>query len=223
MKRLHVAILAVLALLVSTHLAVMIAQSLSDDFNRADGGLGANWTTFSVAPNIGGNLVTGTGGGYATNGALYTGTASADDQFSQFTIVGLDGVTSYAGATVRMTAGGNFYYCVVGNTNEYYIQEYNFGVLTTTHTTGTLGSSVAVSDVIRCEVTGTTITLKRNGVTVNTATDATHSSGAPGFVLLPNPTSTDVAIDDWSGGAVGGGGGGTVPKLLLLGVGQFRH
>ena len=50
-------------------------------------------------------------------------------------------------------------------------------------------------DIARCEVTGSTLTAKQNGVTVLTASDATYGSGRGGIGVLSTP---GVGNENWT-------------------------
>lgn len=51
-----------------------------------------------------------------------------------------------------------------------------------------LGSPVVEGMVIRLEVSGSTFTIKTNGVAVTTRTDSTYSTGQPGLILFNDST-----------------------------------
>ena len=81
----------------------------SDDFNRADGGLGSNWSAVSYgALSISGQAVVGTS---ATAGAIRIGETYAGDQSSQVEVTStqLSG-GQYIGPAVRMQNGGQDMY-----------------------------------------------------------------------------------------------------------------
>ena len=87
------------------------------------------------------------------------------------------------------------------------IMKWNAGTPTTLFT----GTQFSAGDVLRLEIQGTTLTLKKNGSVVTTTTDSTFSSGSPGIVGFGNLTTT--RADDFNAGSVsqGGGGGGPTP------------
>ena len=81
------------------------ATSGSDDFNRADGGLGPDWTAISDgAMAISSQAVTGTGG---TTGEIRTAETYASDQYSQVEVTStqLSG-GQWIGPAVRVQNGG---------------------------------------------------------------------------------------------------------------------
>ena len=91
---------------VAVSCAASSGTSASDDFNRADGGLGSNWTAISDgAMSISSQQVIGTVGN--TTGAIRTGKTYPSDQFSQIqvTSTALSG-GQWIAAAVRMQGGG---------------------------------------------------------------------------------------------------------------------
>ena len=93
------------------------ATTASDDFSRADGGLGANWTDISGGGlAISSQLVTGTAG--QVTGDMWSAQAFGSDQYSQ------DEVTStqltggqWIGPGVRLQNGGQNGYVGLYNWN----------------------------------------------------------------------------------------------------------
>lgn len=220
---------ALVGLTVAT--AVLLAVSASDDFNRADGGLGANWTAFSI-PN-GNNSVslgivsnavkeaTDSGWEYA----WWSAASFSADQCSQVTV---STAWAWASVSVRMAqhSGGT------NNLDGYALVAGDGGLTLNRWDDGgpsllqDYSSSISGGDVIRLEVAGTTIKAFVNGSQVGTdTTDATYGTGAAGLGTY-NATAV---LDDWYGGdgsgANCGGGGGPPPgaciagSLGLLGVG----
>lgn len=178
----------------------------SDNFNRADGGLGANWTVQVSFGSLG--VVSNQA---ATDGfAVWAGAGSfTDDQCSQVTMVTVN--ASNSGAAGVRQSGTSFgtlkgYFCghssSTGNLR-YRIFVYNADSTETLIATESGGSvNVANGDVIRLTVTfsgGTnTLTCSKNGSNIAGLvgiTDTTLGTGGkPGFVVSS-------ASDDWSGGA----------------------
>jgi hypothetical protein len=175
-------------------------QTAYDNFNRANGALGSNWTSFLpsssfVAPTITGNQIVGN---TATkqNYAFWNANNFLADQFTQFTATssstgGPDSVVT----TLRMSASGG-YACSANGASS--------GGIYTVNSSGTFTSlaaatvAYAAGDVLRCEAKGTTITLYKNGVSQISATDSTFASGAPGFGVYNNGSGAQ--LDNWSGG-----------------------
>lgn len=175
--------------------------SVSDDFNRANAtSLGGNWTlnkgTFGINTN-----------------ALYPRTASDDcaafwnaasfaaNQFAQGTITAIAADSFAIGVAVRCntSAVASFYFAYayrnVSPNVDVEIGKYVSGTYTSLTTT----TGWVVNDVLRLEISGTTLTLKRNGSTLTTTSDSSLSSGSPGISGYGS-SSANAKLDNWSGG-----------------------
>lgn len=170
-------------------------MAVTDNFNRADGGLGANWTTaggFS-ALTIVSNTCKGSFGSQH-NVSVYTGAGTAPaDQYAQFKVTNPAG---FIGPVLRHDGGTAFYTCY-----------YNAGTATIYKWSGGSANQIgsgstitpAVNDVVYLEAVGTALTMKVNGATVCTATDSSiTAAGYVGIDLYDNVA----AVDDFEGGAV---------------------
>lgn len=80
--------------------------------------------------------------------------------------------------------------------------------------------TVADSDLIRIEASGTTITCKINGSTIFTVTDSSLSSGAAGWGGEGNG-ATSMFLDDWEGGNLGPAGTPFIPMEFPNPRGKF--
>lgn len=166
-------------------------NSAYDNFNRANGAIGANWTITSGGFNVAGNAAVGTGG---TNLAYWSGgSAFSGAQFAQAAVATLNGATDFVGVDVLLSAGNNGYTCVENNAN-LLLQRLAAGTGTTLASSATAG---APGDVLRIEVTsGGVLSCSRNGTTTITATDTTFTSGSPAIEQF----GTVATMDNWSGG-----------------------
>jgi hypothetical protein len=170
-----------------------VAGDVSDNFNRANGALGSNWTNAVGSCVISSNTVTANGFNAAHNISHWATAVNtfANDQFSQatFTTAGDSG-----GLCVRW-AGPSGYKFIGPAGGNYFLYE------TTSGTDTSLGSfssaTIANGDVVRLEATGTTIRVLVNAVEQLSVTDATHASGSPGLAMNWNGGAF---LDDWSGG-----------------------
>jgi hypothetical protein len=204
-----------------TNVAVACAAnsgtSASDDFNRADGALGAGWTaTSDGAMSIASQQVVGKA--WADSGTIRTAESYPSDQFSQITVTAtpLSG-GQWVAAAVRMQSGGQTAYAGL-----YY---WNFGSpelmlfkrtggawaqLGGTYNSGTLTAGTQ----LRLVATGSTIAFQQNGLSRISVTDTSFTGGAPGIMASGNATA-----DNWSGGSGAGSSiasysiGGTVSGL----------
>jgi hypothetical protein len=196
-------VVVVLVVLVGSALTVMpqaafAAGSASDDFNRANGSLRADWTDMSVGGlAISDDVVIGTQAS-GDSGDIYTGETVGSDQFSQI------GLTStqiaggqWIGPAVRAQNGGQSLY--VG------IYWWNFGspeLLLFKRTSGNrtqLGTypsgPLVAGTQLNLTATGSTLSLSENGAVEITATDTSLTGGAPAIMAYGAPTAVD-----WSGG-----------------------
>lgn len=171
-------------------------NSAYDNFNRANGALGANWTNqfagsgqaMAISSNqAGANL-------NATGGASYTAISPAPDQFAQ-TVVSVVTATAHgAGVGVRV-ASGRGYFCAESTTT-LELTKYQFGAGPPTATFATTGVSGTSGDIIRIEAFGPNLTCYRNGVSTLTGSDTGFTNGNPGILVNDNTAR----VDNFSGG-----------------------
>jgi hypothetical protein len=170
-----------------------------DNFNRANGAIGGNWTVSQNSLNVTSNTIQGGSGG-AHNTAYWTASGQsqfAPSQFSEGTITAFNGTSDFPGVTVLFSGSGGTTqgYMCFEDTTQILLQKMSAGsgsVLTSASTTGNVG------DVLRLEVVepGGTLTCYKNGVSTLTATDTSFASGSPGLDLFGNVAT----MDNWSGG-----------------------
>ena len=195
----------------------------TDNFNRADGGLGANWTT---AYN-GGFLILGnearSNGSNNDACSLYSGTTFNDAQYSKVTIAQAPTSHYYAlGVATRgnQSAGvwRNYAYIGLRDNNERYLARLSGGSPTALqHYTG---SGINVGDILQLDSDGSLHSPFQNGsadTLLGTATDSTYASGVPGLSCYNG--STAATVDDWEGGNITAGGTTRPSRMTLLGVG----
>jgi hypothetical protein len=184
----------------------------------------SNWN------NLGGTFAVNTNAVYSNVAntdtmARWTAGTFNDNQYSEITISASS--TGYIGVGVRLQSGAQSGYGVYCNGTDLKLIEWSSGAQTTTHYTG---SACSVSDVVRLEVSGTNLTVKKNGTTLTTVSDATYSTGRPGLVGRGNGSGTATTLgDNWyadnlgsqggGGSDTGGGGGGTLPQAFTAGDG----
>lgn len=171
----------------------LVGSQASDNFNRANGALGANWTTtagtFAISSNTA--LVTAVTGAAALT--AYTGTTFASNQYAQATYLAGG---SWGGAIgVRLSnsaATGYILYGIAGSSSA--IAKVVAGTVTNI---ATGGPGFSTSDILRLEVTGTSITASQNGAVILTATDSSIASGYPGLGAID---FTGGVMDNFKGG-----------------------
>lgn len=182
-----------------------MAVLATDNFNRANGGLGANWTTMvgDDLPNISSNAVVDSD---MTNnidaGAYYNATSAPNDQYSKVTGITMT-TESVPGTVVRCNTSGAItryfsFFDTPGGSANFTI----YKVVTGTYTSILTGTAtIANGDTQQLEVQGTTLNIKRNGTSLNTVGDSAIASGQFGItvVSIANAGTTGV-LDDWEGG-----------------------
>ncbi len=170
----------------------------SDDFNRADGGLGANWTTSKFVahpPQIASNQAVGGNALGGTSGAIYTAVTFGPDQYSKM-VISAKGAGDFA-PWVRAVSPGD-------TVSGYYAEWTSGSQVQIFKTTAQFLASASIGilnigDAIELRVSGTTLSAYLNNTLVVQATDSDHATGQPGFEI---DISTS-AIDSWEGGDIG--------------------
>ena len=173
----------------------------TDNFNRADGSLGAGWSDFSDAGlAISSQAVTGPGSGVA--GDIRTGETYAGNQYSQveLTAAQLTG-SQFVGPGVRLQNGGQNGYVGLYSWNngspELLIFERNggnFSQLGDAYSSGPLPAGTQ----LKLMVVGSTIALLENGIERVSVGNTDLSGGAPGIISF-GPAQAD----NWAGGTAG--------------------
>ena len=193
-----------------------LAATASDDFNRADGGLGANWTGISGgALAISSQVAVGSASGGVT-GDTWSAASFGSDQFSQIEVTSapLTG-GQWIAAVVRAQNSGlsgyaGLYFWNFGSPELMVFKRSsgNWTQLGGTYSSGVL----AAGTQLQLKAVGSTISFLQNGVQRLSVTDSSFTGGAPGIMV--NGTS---AADNWSGGSAAGSAtytvGGSVSGL----------
>jgi len=180
--------------------AAGLAPAPYDNFNRANGGLGANWTSVystNGAEAISGNTVIG-GNGSSNTGSYWSANAFLNDQGAEVTVstttANSQGVLLRATGTTNATT--NAYACVENGAAQLQITKISAGGVSSL-TTGVITS--AVGDRIRGTMVGTTITCSQTTVagvvTTISTSDATFASGSPGIFNARN----NGGLTNWTG------------------------
>lgn len=188
-----------------------MAVLATDNFNRADAGLGGpDWATVTGMGNLSvvSNVIAGTSG--ADRGSYHVGVTWPADQYSQCVATLSGGANADGGALVRCdSSSATFYLGTFGSYGTVGLYKCVSGSYTTLATTS---RTLVAGDVLRLEVSGSNLNLKMNGVSVLTATDSAITAGAPGMYFYQCD-----GIDDWEGGDLVVAT--TTGRGLLLGVG----
>lgn len=174
-------------------------NSAYDTFNRANGGLGANWTTTSglSAPQIASNVVASQA---SATGAFWSASPMATDQFSQVTMATASGV-GYVSLQLRTSGTAATYYRCAAKGTGGIDGIYQVIAGTQTALAATSNITYAVGDVLRCQIQGSTITFLKNDVSqaTFTVTSGLITGGSPGLQLA---AGAGISVEDWSGGGI---------------------
>lgn len=162
-----------------------------DDANRAS--LGPNWTLGLFSIVISASTVFKGNSAGNDNSMWWNANNFPSDQYAQVVIkTDVDG----GGPVVRHQSGANTYYVCISSGTFVEIFEVTAGSF------ATLGGSSAVdtvvNDIIKLDVTGSTLTAFLNGTSIHTRSDASITGGAPGIGIF----STNFTCDDWRAGPV---------------------
>ena len=198
----------------------LAAGPVSDNFNRANGSLGANWTDMTVGGlAISNQVVTGTRtgtGAAGSSGDIRTGEAYTGDQFSQIEVTSTQiSGGQWIGPAVRAQNGGQNLYVGIyfwnnGNPELMLFKEINgnWTQLGSSYASGPLAAGTQLD----LSVIGSALSFSQNGVVRITATDTSLTGGAPAIMAFGTPTA-----DNWVGGNATAGAtysiGGTVAGL----------
>lgn len=185
----------------------------TDNFTAANGTdlvtYNASWTYNGGVFAINSNAVYSNSAGIET-GAHWNADAFNNDQYAQG-VCAIIAALRWIGVAVRCHASAQTYYGYYGsNADRYLFKE----VAATWTQIGSAGGAFIAADVIRLEVSGTTLTPKLNGstdATIGAQTDSAISSGSAG--ISGSSLSTVVSLDDWEGGNLGAAAGAVGPLL----------
>lgn len=196
----------------------------SDDFNRADGAVGAN---YDAANNIG-TIVSNT---YRvpTNStdsfAIWNADTPGNDHYAEAVASGLGVGTGYIYVGGRASGSGNTFRAYIVNYDgatgggNFEIDRIDANLVFTklADVTGT----VSAGDTVRLEISGSTtvtLTVKVNGSTVGTITDSDANRIASGgkFTLGGYASLVNPAVDSWAFGNLAAGSSNITPSVGAL-------
>lgn len=178
----------------------------TDDFGRAnETPIAAPWVQCSGATyncNLSSNAVVGATA-YGSHQILYSGAAATGDQYSQVRAKTV-GFEADWGPSVRTSSSALTAYIVTPWPNDGSTQYQIFKHVAGAYSgllTGTM--TVAVNDIIKAQVSGSSISGYKNGsLALGPTTDTSITTGQPGIWIWVD----DCALDAWSGGDIGGKG-----------------
>jgi hypothetical protein len=174
----------------------------TDDFNRANGGLGTNWTDAVAGLRIQSNAVDVNTPTDTQTFAYWNGGTFDDDQWAEVDVTPGGGGDGSSGPAVRMDANGNCYLAVcdefAGNRHELYRVSDN-------GTTFTQLASIATNTgtglrLLRVEATGTTISVFADGIEVISVTNSVLTTGRPGISIYRGSGNPSAVLDNFSAG-----------------------
>ena len=175
------------------------AATVSDNFTRANGALGSNWTTVTgtKAPQIVSNTLQ-VGTANALNSAYWSAITFGNDQFAQASLPNSSGSQYGPGIAVRLSSSKGYFLWYGNQPNTVSIWRMDSATSwTQLKQSGTLTVSPS-SDVWKIQAVGSAISGYQNGKLVVQATDTKITSGSPGVWLYFSPNQ----VDSWSGGDV---------------------
>lgn len=169
------------------------ATTVSDDFNRTDGGLGSNWTTVAGTQNpaiVSSQLTVGADG--LLHSAYWSANSFGSDQFAQ---AKLPSNPNGPGIAVRLANSRGYILWKGNGANEVSLWRMdNSSSWTQIAASGSL--TISSNDVWKIEAVGSNIVGYQNGTVVVSTTDNTYTGGSPGVWLYYGVNQ----LDDWSGG-----------------------
>ena len=187
------------------------STSAADDFDRADGGLGAGWAAMSDGGlSIASQAVVGSAGSIA--GDVWVGDSYSGDQYSQIEVTSASlSVGDWVGPTVRSQNGGQDTYMGL-----YWNDQLtgNYVLVVYVRKSGnpwiqlggiyTLDGPLPAGTQLRLSAIGSRISFQENGLERIGVTDSSLTVGAPG--LMTHGTAT---ADNWAGGEATASGSGS--------------
>lgn len=175
----------------------------TDNFNRADGALGANWSEAASAytdnvPVIASNQAKSGGEGSYDNAVFWNANSFANAQYAKAVISTLPSSgTSLMGVTVRSSAS-DYVLCQYkrdSGSNKNRLYWFNAGAYTAIALQNT--TTFASNDTIELEADGSTFTMYKNGTSILSGSNGSApSTGSAGFTMY----DLDERLDDWEGG-----------------------
>ena len=174
------------------------AATISDNFSRANGGLGPNWTTVSgtTAPQIVNNTAQ-PGSGGTLNSAYWSANTFGSNQFAAASFPNSSGSNFGPGVAVRLSNSKGYFLWYGNSASTVSIWRMD-SASSWTQLKASAKLTVAATDVWQLQAVGSTLTGYQNGKQVVTTTDTSYTTGAPGIWMYYAANQ----ITNWSGGDV---------------------
>ncbi len=177
-----------------------MALPATDSFNRADGGLGANWGNgVGVDLRITGNRVEGSTSDQNAS-QIWVADAPSPNQYAKVTLAAHPG-SGYTGPLVRASATDFVLFDAAISEGHYKIEWYNNDAWTTIG--NVYGVAPAAGDVLEIQAEGQTFRGYVNGVLRCEGTNQNAPSGGSGGIYA---WSSGIYTDNFEVGNLGGGG-----------------
>lgn len=172
----------------------------TDDFNRANGGLGANWASVESTLTIASNKVTV---GSAANGLSRTASVfSGANQTASLDVSSYFQANNNVGVCVRFDASACYLFALRNSaTNTYRLFQYAGASSFTLLGTAVNATVPSLPATITCEINGSVLTGKVNGVAVITHTlvsDPLSANRKGGIFVNDQSTADNFTMDDVS-------------------------
>jgi hypothetical protein len=159
------------------------AGDVRDDFDRANGGLGPNWTSQTAAlMSIVGNQAQASSAG-TRHLAFWSGTALPADHFAQLTVTFVPTSQSFLYVLLRAQETGTSLYDNYNCTAEAGLLVISKILNGSRTQLQAIPTTWQAGDVLRCAIIGNTIQAYRNGIAIGTpqVTGGQLTAGAPGI------------------------------------------
>lgn len=185
----------------------------TDNFDRANGALGAAWTNVAGTIEVSSNQARQTAGDGSGNAyARYETDCGSVDMYSQMTtpsnLSGF-GQVNYATTCVRWASGGGDFYFggfwdYTGSTDRMGVGRRLSGTLSyLTDVTSGFSAFTSVR-TIRCEIEGSTLRVLQDGVLVSSTTDSNITTDQRGGMLLHDNNAFSLVYDNYEQGNLAG-------------------
>jgi hypothetical protein len=165
--------------------------TFSDNFNRADGGVGANYDNVNSGVVVFSNQVRGQNTGSINYSTVKVATADFTDNHESTVTMATRGASDFGGPMVRSagtTANSYILYTDGTNSSDRRLGKIVAGVKTAI---GSVNATCVSGDVLKLRCIGTTLTWYKNGTLMETVTDSTHTTGQPGiYYFFGNSNAT---------------------------------
>ena len=174
------------------------AATISDNFNRANGGLGSNWTTVSgtSAPQIVNNTAQ-PGSAGTLNSAYWSANTFGSNQYAAASFPNSSGANYGPAIAVRLSSSRGYVLWYGNSANTVSIWRMDSSS-SWTQLKASAKLTIAATDVWQLQAVGSTLTAYQNGKQVVTTTDTHYTTGAPGIWMYYAGNQ----ITNWSGGDV---------------------